>query len=95
MFINGLFRLGHGTQGNHSGGGGISTQSCGGQIHGGPVDSDDNMDGESDYSNYSDDDDDFGAFMQWDQVRGPVRKYRRRADHLGPVVEPRLRNRRR
>ena len=75
-------------------GGGHELADVDGQIHGGPVDSDDNIDGESDYSG-SDDDDDFGEFGQWDQVRNPVRRYRRRADHLGPVVEPRLRNRRR
>ena len=56
------------------------------------MDSDDNLDGESEYSG-SDDDDDFGDFGQWDQVRHPVRRYRRRAEHLGPVVEPRLRRR--
>ena len=74
-------------------GGGHELADVDGQIHGGPVDSDDNIDGESDYSG-SDDDDDFGEFGQWDQVRNPVRRYRRRADNLGPVVEPRLRNRR-
>ena len=83
----------HGNQ--FHGGGGTNIHSFGGQTRGGPVGSDDNMDAGSDYSDYSDDDDDFGSFMQWDQVRRPVRRYRRNADHLGPVVGPRLRNRRR
>ena len=77
------------------------TQSVGGgqdhgdgneQSHERPVDVDDDWDGESEH-NDSDNDDDFGDFGQWDQVRHPVRRYRRRKDHLGPILEPRLRRR--
>ena len=62
------------------------------QNHERPVDVDDDWDGESEH-NDSDNDDDFGDFGQWDQVRNPVRRYRRREDHLGPILQPRLRRR--